>query len=369
MHQRLALALGAIAALSGAPAAAAEGEPIRLEYYASDGCPDRAAFEALAHTRTARVHFVTAGQARTFVVGIDAGSPAKGRLVVLRGESVEGTREIGAPTCEQAAEAIALMVALAVDPSALSSPAVATGAAPQADAPQPAATESTPVAAPDLPPAPAPTTPTPLPPSPPAPDVAPAAPSRTASGERERLGQNPAPPPPPRRLYLGADFVVAGNVSPNTILGLSPYVGWRGRRTGWLEPGVRLGFLHGSGGSITTSVGTASFSWTVGRADGCLLSWADGPVELHGCARVEAGALEGQGSAVPGARSDTRGWLAAGAVVRLEWTVVASLFLDAEVAAMVHVTNDRFYFAPDSTIYTVPIVGLDAAGGVGVHFL
>jgi hypothetical protein len=36
---------------------------------------------------------------------------------------------------------------------------------------------------------------------------------------------------------------------------------------------------------------------------------------------------------------------------------------------MLHVTDDRFYFGPDATVYDVPLVGVEAAAGLGVHFL
>jgi hypothetical protein len=35
----------------------------------------------------------------------------------------------------------------------------------------------------------------------------------------------------------------------------------------------------------------------------------------------------------------------------------------------VHATTDTFYFVPDTTIYPVPLLGLDASAGLGVHFL
>jgi len=35
---------------------------------------------------------------------------------------------------------------------------------------------------------------------------------------------------------------------------------------------------------------------------------------------------------------------------------------------MIHVTEDRFYFRPDTTVYQVPVAGLETGGGLGVHF-
>jgi hypothetical protein len=87
------------------------------------------------------------------------------------------------------------------------------------------------------------------------------------------------------------------------------------------------------------------------------------------CARIEAGALDAAGTGIPGARSGTSGWFAVGPLGRAEWELLAPLFLEAELAAMVHVTDDHFYFEPSTTVYDVPLVGFEASAGLGVHFL
>ena len=97
--------------------------------------------------------------------------------------------------------------------------------------------------------------------------------------------------------------------------------------------------------------------------------WSLGPAHLLACLRVEGGALTADGASVPGAASRMRAWVAFGPVLRAEWALLGSLFLDADVAAMLHVTDDRFYFGPDATVYDVPLVGVEAAAGLGVHFL
>lgn len=342
-------------ALVASPAWAVEGESIRLDYQAPDGCPDQAAFEALVRSRTPHLTFVGRGEARTFDVSIDAGPPTTGRLVVRRDGRIDGSRQIQAASCGEVTEALALMVALAVDPTALLPPPIGEPAAADPALPSPA---SAPIA--DA-----------IPPLPSSQQEQPRAPDSVSA---PRYGVHPPGPAlvrpvPARTLYLGADLAVVTNVSPNAIVGAAPYAGWRGTRRGWMEPEVRIAFIRGSNANFAVAGGTASFTWTVGQADGCLPSWPEGPVHVLACARLEAGVLDGTGGGVASARSANRGWLSAGPLLRFEWTVVAALFLDADVAVMGHVTEYHFYFGPNATIYTVPLGGLEAAAGLGVHFL
>jgi hypothetical protein len=337
-------------------------EPIRLDYHATPGCPDREAFEARVHARTTRARFVTGeGMTRTFVVGLQGGATPSGRFAVNRGPEIEGSREVRADTCADVADALSLFVALAVDPSALMGPApaasgsatpVASTSASASPAPSAAPSASAAITAPPDPPSPPPPLQIDTPPDPVAVDV----PSTPAG-------------PPRHTFFLGADFAVATGVTPDALLGFSPVLGWRSSSRTVLAPEVRLGFLRAASGTIIASPGEASFTWTVGRADGCLLSWPPGPARLQACARVEAGALDAAGTQIADAQSHTRGWFAAGPLARGEWELLAPLFLEVEVAAMVHVTADSFFFEPHTSIYQVPLLGVDASAGLGVHFL
>jgi hypothetical protein len=331
--------------LASAQVVAAEGEPIHLEYRAFDRCPDESAFEAQVRAHTPRVSFAEAA-ARTFEVRIDAGTASVvGRLVVRRADHVEGTRQIRAPSCDEAAEALALMVALAVDPSAVLIAPVAKRAGDAGPPPNAGPETSN---------------------APPPPPVT----MDTGSTAREvEVPRAVAEPGARRTLYVGMDVAVATDVMPSATVGLSPYAGWSANRRGFIEPGVRLAFVHGSSATAAAAGGTASFEWNVGRADGCLLSWPGGSARLLACGRAEAGVLDASGADVSSPRGATRGWLSAGPLLRFEWTIVSTLFLDADAAAMFHITDNRFYFSPDATIYVVPVAGLEAATGLGLHFL
>ncbi len=330
-------------------------EAIRLDVVSSPGCPDAPAFEALVHARTRRALFVPSGVGlRSIEVRMHAGPHPSGSLVLRRGDIVEGTRSVEAETCADVAEALALVATLAIDPTASSASLVPAPPASGSAAPPPSSS-----------PAPAPPS---APPSAPAPSPAPLPP--TASAPRPVTPRRFAPSGPlPHSLWLGADLATAVGVSHDALVGVAPSVGWRGATSSsFFVPSVRLGFLRATTGAVTAVDGAASFTWTVGRADGCILSWPPGPAHLVGCARFEAGALQGAGTTVASPRSGNRAWVAAGPLLRGEWVLLSPLFVTADLAAMVHVTEDRFYFYPDTTVYQVPVFGLEAGVGLGVHF-
>jgi hypothetical protein len=354
----LGLSFTLVAMASAIPAAGDEGgEDIHLDYVAPAACPTSREFESLVRARTARARFAPDddGKLRIFDVRIvDTGSSISGRVVVRRARGTEGTRDFRARACSDVADALALVVALAVDPSALTAP---TPAAPPAATPavDPSATPVAPApSSAPLPPPPRGVNPPP-PPGAPTPTIA--APS-DASSER----------PPRRALAIGVDLAVSSGTVPNALLGVSPYVGWQSSAGSTVVPSVRLGFVHATSGAVSVNGGSASFEWTVGRIDGCATAWPARAARLSACAHVEVGALEATGAQIASPRSQARAWFGAGPLVRVEWTFAAPMFVEADLAAMFHATTDRFYFLPDTTAYQVPLLGLCGSAGVGVYF-
>jgi hypothetical protein len=107
----------------------------------------------------------------------------------------------------------------------------------------------------------------------------------------------------------------------------------------------------------------------VGTLDLCPTRWSAGQLELTAGLRIDVGSLSGTGANIAVARSDARLWLDAGPLARLEWTVVPSLFVDAEAAGFVALTRPRFHFdAPDVTIHQPAALGGHAAAHLGGRF-
>ena len=143
---------------------------------------------------------------------------------------------------------------------------------------------------------------------------------------------------------------------------------------------MRAAYVHATSSQVDGVGGTNSFDWDVGDVDLCMLSWPPGPAHFLACARVEGGELQVTATSVS-ASAAAKGWFATGPLLRFEWTLVArwtggvegagdaALFLDVDFAALARVTDDRFPIAQGAFSLAIPTVGLESAGGLGVHFL
>lgn len=108
----------AVVALLGAGVARADQEVVELRYQAPAGCPARAAFEAEILGRTPNVR-LGAPAHRRFAVTIEATADGfRGALVVDQ----VADKELAAERCDDLASALALVTALAIDPSAVVAP-------------------------------------------------------------------------------------------------------------------------------------------------------------------------------------------------------------------------------------------------------
>ncbi|MGH7435984.1 MAG: hypothetical protein ACRENE_09945 [Polyangiaceae bacterium] len=323
-------------------------EPIRIAYEATAGCPDAQSFAARVIARSSHVRLAERGElARTFAVTLVEGTPSTGELTIVDGENFESPRKISAETCADVGEAMSLIVALAANPS-----------------------RKVPVADPAPPPKP-PRRPPPhrpprrrRPPKRPRRSVpAPASPAVVAPAE-----PRPWSPPPTSLVYAGADLALAGGVTPEVLAGGSPYFGWQSLDDGPISPEFRVSALR-TRATIAAGAGvTASFSWTVGRLDGCPFALSRPALRLTACARIEAGAVHVDTTGVPQPRASLTGWFAAGPLVRAQQKVLGPLFVDAELGALFRATDDTYVILPRSTVYAVPIVGLCAGAGIGALF-
>lgn len=137
-----------------------------------------------------------------------------------------------------------------------------------------------------------------------------------------------------------------------------------------LGPSVRVSFFRAGTGALARGGADAAFTWTVGRVDLCPLTFGGAVLRVATCARLEAGGLEVAASNITPAGNVLRPWFAAGPDARGEWSFYRWAFVDADLSALFRATDDRFYFDPkNTTVYQVPLVGVGASLGLGVHFL
>jgi hypothetical protein len=133
----LAITVTALAALT-APASAAPvaRERVHLAYDAPADCAARAVLEEAVAARAPAVQFTPpARSARVFAVVITRTDAGYQGSLAVDGAGGTGSRELAAARCDDLVEALALVIALAIDPAALSSPAPAPVAPPPPAAP------------------------------------------------------------------------------------------------------------------------------------------------------------------------------------------------------------------------------------------
>ena len=324
----LAIAL-ALALAPESVAADEESQPVRLELRAPQGCPTAARFWDRVRGRTRRARIAKAGEAARLVRVIivpDEGSRVSGSVTIDENGGVAARREVGGGACADVADALALVVALAIDPLAQLT------AAPVEE---------------------------------PSPDPRPR--DLQVIDEEDVARQRRPPPPPPTRwrLGLGAQVAMAMGSAPNALFGAALFGELRAPST---RGAVRLS-LEGATSSSTLGPAEARFTLWGGRLDACPVGVAAGAFGIEPCAAFEAGAMVAAGAAVQNAQTHVRPWLAPGAILRARWSFApARLHVEAEGGALFAIVRDEYFFQPQTSVYAVPLVGARAAVGVGVAF-
>jgi len=384
LSRLLSLSLFAVIFASGGQAWA-DQEGVYLEYSVSVGCPSRVQFENQVRERTALARFIDVrGPGRSFSVSASVNEAlAVGHVTSRRGDEVGSAREVSSRSCEDVVSALALIVALAIDPHAVTALKLpATGAFPSESATESDETASTVQA-----PAPAP-----------AKNAAQPKPTATSAG-KTRSDQSSHEP-----LYADDfDAAESARAKPRSVafdLGARTSGSiWFGSTTvpmaaiaGSLEaespkatrfsPAVRLSAersvsstVHPSGG------GQAEFATSTARFDVCPMRIALGPaVALRPCVGFEGGRLTGIGSEaglVTRGQTSHRLWEAIDESARLQFRIASAWKAEFEAGLMQPAWHDGFFFElRDSTgssgsrvpIIKVPVLVPRLSLGVGLRF-
>jgi hypothetical protein len=340
------LALGALFTFCPGPALAEER--VWVTYAAGAGCPSREEFFAAVRARTERFEPASApAGATTYRVSLNAesdapsGAPFLGRLEIVDTAGAMTVRQVPGDTCAHVADALALVVALGIDPAATTAPAEAPPAPP-----------------PPQPPPPAPFPPAPLPPKPPVTrsKIPETAPSKTRVGFFGAVGANASVGVSPRAL-VGPALVLEASLLREHANGFA-----------WL-PDARLSGTFAASSEPGAAQEIASFHFVVGRLDLCpaRATWR----QLDGglCGRVETGRLSAEGSGVTFGQSVAYPWVALGGALRLRWTIVGPLYVELEASVTAPLVREDFFFSqPRRTIENVPAVSAAGAAFLGVHF-
>ena len=114
---RLALSAALSAATSAPASASADPESGRITFQGRGACPSEQEFLADVASHTARARHPRGNETRTFSVTVtDEESASVGRVEIRDAHGAVVTREVRGETCVEVASALALIVALALDP-------------------------------------------------------------------------------------------------------------------------------------------------------------------------------------------------------------------------------------------------------------
>lgn len=336
----LAMAAGVSVLIASASAGAVEPARFELEYAAEAACPDSRAFEQLVQTQLAEFGSVSSTSQARVIVGFQRSAAGiVGRFELVRRDGSRSSRELESASCDEAATALAFVLALALSGRASSD--VGSGSS--------------------QPPVEAQFVPAPARPTPERQHPARADERQLSSSWRWLFG-------------LGVQLGVRSGVGPRLTPVEAAVLGMRAQHRHARELSVRIAFLRGQPITHSDAAGDSAFKWLAGRVEGCFWSVAltEG-LSATPCLSTHIGqlAVEGEPEPLPGAtgRRAAGVWLEAGGGVRLELRLVKGLALELQGEAVVPLTRYRFAFdRPDTEVYRVPRLAAYASFGLVAHF-
>jgi hypothetical protein len=300
-----------------APAAWAGGTGAgELEYRAPDGCPTSAEFSAEVARRTPEWE----ARRAELVVAVEVTPDASGLVGRVRFERAgrETVRELHASSCGELVRALALIVAILIDPGA---------------------------------------------------DVTPAPPRRTPTVSAP---EPPAPPPPaaiPSLFFIaGPELVLQTGVVPGLGVGERLFVAL-GREGAVWASSARLSATRLHGDAVSAESGAeASFELVSARLEASVIRFGWGRLALEPGLFFELGRLRVEGQHPLGAVTRERLWATAGVSVRPSVTLARRLVLGLALGAHVPLLRYDFAFIGENRLYQNEALGFDAALTLGVRF-
>lgn len=332
---------GSLLAAAGLSALAARAEPpLSLSWRAPEGCPSRETVLAEVTRLLGRDHARSSIQAEATV---DRSGDGHRLRVILRSDKTPRVRELTAPTCEELGDAAALILALAIDPSAVASapPRAAEGDAGAPAPPPPTADAGVAKKEPSAPPK--------DPPRPP--------PRRAATVES---------PPAPKSLrthaQIGLEMGAFRGAMPRAQVGLA-----------FAMPPLRLEVtgMFGWGGRISApSVPTAGAElWLAGGSlSGCFERALDGDARGPSaalCAFFEAAAMRAASFGVTSPDRAVAPWIAPGAQLLVRWPFTRRAALRLDLGLAIPVVELSFNIEGLGLVHRIDAVS--GRGGLGVE--
>jgi hypothetical protein len=325
--------------LASSAAQAEEDARVALSVDAPEDCATRESISAAVRTRGARIELAPSAPLELQVVLQRASE--KATSAVLRVEWPDGRRSersLTAPSCAEAADALALLIALTLDPTsarAQLSPAPAS----EPSATDPPATQAVDRA------------------RPPASDSASAPPTDSASAVDEADEDADA------FSHFALGLAAQGTLGPAPRImpgvALIAHIAWRG--AGLWTPLFQVRVARSWLGT-ERAAGRADFELDAAHAAACVIGLRGEALAARACASGAIGSLRARGSDTYDPKAHARLWLSAGAELLLTAELIGPLEAQAGAGASVPFYRHRFAFAPAVFHRVAPIAGFGHLG-------
>ena len=336
LYRPLATCVLTFAVRAGAePASQEPEEPIVLAYMAEGDCPSTAEFIQGVRSYTTNWRIVPEGtpHARTINVRIEATeAEARGTLTTEEPKERPSTRTLVGPSCVAVSEALAVMVAVAIDPHAN-----------DVIAPPPT------------------TAPPPL---------------RSPARHRPPVSQVPAVEPSRTRVALDVRGEVTSAVVGEALFGVGLGVaiepsfastgGWRGP----FRPSIGIGVRQTFPRSTVLRGGSVTFLWTAAGLRLCPVRFplVGARIEISACAETNLGALQAQAHEFADARNVTLFWADIGGSTWIKAALTRRWFVDATFLAVAPLERRSVELRSGAVAARSPAFGVLGGIGVGTHF-
>ena len=322
----------------------------RLELRGVPDCISRNELAARVAARSPRIQFVDEAAISANVALTSARAGNVVAELVLTAAGIEpAPRRIVARSCAEATDAIALMIAVTLDPTLKRKPATGAGGADTAGGGS---------ASPDAGPPPA---------SPPT-----VTPDQPVNGpEAPVTVESPAPPAPvasePTRRRFGA--YVAGETTFGPAPAVMPGIALHGmaalERDGVWAPALFVGLTHAWRSDLAQSNGAASFTLDAATVDLCPLRFGGSLLAARPCASALVGRMAASGSDTEQGASAARPFGAAGAALTATFGTTVELY--ARLGIGVTLLRDAYEFG-GTTFHRAGRITTTASLGVGLHW-
>jgi len=320
--QQVLLQSSLLGALNGVTRAST-AQPLNLSYLADPGCPDQTAFEQTVRAKVASSPGAsTEHQAAIFLRLSATEGGFHGELKLQRSVTDSYVRAVVGASCDEVANALAFVLALALSEKDQVPPATGT-----------------PLAA------------TPPPP---------------------RFSEPHAEPTRPSwRLGGGVQIGVRGGLSPELPVAEALFLVAQRRSSRWPGLELRLGFVHAQSISQLGADAATAFGWWAGRLDVCPIALSPlRRLTFRPCLGAHLGRVSGSGRPTGGQpRETTKTWGDLVFAARVQLALLGPLMAELQGDLIVPLSRYQFAFDnPDTTVYRVPSVAAAGFIGLGVLF-